>query len=236
MLVSAAALSILVPSGIWARRWLRAGLFDVDLSDRNPPRQAAETDIPLQSHLALTADEIGSSLCATFTWGPLQQPCNFDIDVACVVLDYGAVFLRSVHFANKGQAKAGIQHGREQRELRLGADFELLGDEKIELELSELERTAAYLVFVHMIYSPAGSTFNDKVAWCKLHLGTSSGEDIAAAMASDFQVSRDLALFFGTPWEHLGRGGTWRLAIRQSRKMPADAKLWKPCCYCQVAE
>lgn len=188
------------------------------------------------THLALPPELESIGLFYSFWWESIDRPCNFDVDAGCVVLDYSGAFLRAIHIAEKGSLEAyGLAHTRQRRRLRRGEPLvELLGDEGVSLELSRIERAAAFLVFVHMVYSPGPHTFRTKVAACGARLSTAPDGDVFC-VAEDFEgeggalvsaVLRRTSVASSGRFGHVAGSNVskWRFdAVSRCVKMPSSA-------------
>eukprot|EP00927_Polykrikos_kofoidii_P076461 TRINITY_DN73553_c0_g1_i1.p1 TRINITY_DN73553_c0_g1~~TRINITY_DN73553_c0_g1_i1.p1 ORF type:complete len:303 (+),score=34.23 TRINITY_DN73553_c0_g1_i1:80-988(+) len=123
-------------------------------------------------HFALRRELENVHLFYGFSWQHGESVCNFDVDIGCVALDYGGMYLRSVSIVDKGNLKAiGLCHGRQRHRLaRTGPAGVILGEEGIVLELGKVDRAIGYLVFVHMIYSTGKGSIREKVTSCRSRL------------------------------------------------------------------
>lgn len=204
------------------------------------------------AHLALPPALDCAKLMYRFSWEPFERPCNFDVDVGCVALDAGGGFLRAVHIAEKGAHDTGLAHSRQRRRLVRGEKpcIDLLGDECIEVDLSRIERAAAFLIFVHMVYAPGPITFQAKVASCCGSLVDKSDGDVicsaegfsednggALVSAVLWRQNRATATATGSSYSTQSGASNWRFdCISRCVPMPCSAShsamvsdLWQIC-------
>eukprot|EP00747_Dinoflagellata_sp_TGD_P067909 gnl/TRDRNA2_/TRDRNA2_155493_c0_seq2.p1 gnl/TRDRNA2_/TRDRNA2_155493_c0~~gnl/TRDRNA2_/TRDRNA2_155493_c0_seq2.p1 ORF type:complete len:343 (-),score=19.03 gnl/TRDRNA2_/TRDRNA2_155493_c0_seq2:41-1069(-) len=189
----------------------------------------------LPSRLLIVPELEHMCLFYSFSWEASERPCNFDLDAGCVLLDYSGAFLRAVHIAEKGSLdQIGLAHGRQRRRLSRGEPFgELLGDEGVNLELAQIERSVAFLVFVHMLYAPGPHTFCGKVSSCRAQLSVSGPSGLMPLSAAEGFTGDGGALVSGVLWRTAAATGggcgresvsRWRFdAVSRCMRMPNSA-------------